>query len=190
MNILVSASYSPAHAVRKVQFRPFLIWMVLVCEGAAFIYVLAGGYSLGTPRKCYIIMPILIMSAAAAIWLIWGPQRTGTCWSSASSAVATINVICMFGCKMHLTEHWTLADTKGSCLPQMLRSALSGAQKSSVGIVVQFRRQLARPPESEPCGSENTAPSAVSGDDYRSSFGAAPAPLESGLSLRREISAA
>jgi hypothetical protein len=120
MNILVSASYSPAHAVRRVQFRPFLIWMVLVCEGAAFIYVLAGGYSLGTPRKSYIIMPILIMSAAAAIWLIWGPQRTGTCWSSASSAVATISVICMFGCvtrllvmsvyRMELKRDYLLAD--------------------------------------------------------------------------------
>jgi hypothetical protein len=84
----------------KTQIKPiaFLIWMVLVCEGAAFIYVLAGGYSLGTPRKSYIIMPMVIMSAAAAIWLIWGPQRPCTFWLSGSSAVAAISAICIFGC--------------------------------------------------------------------------------------------
>jgi hypothetical protein len=82
---------------QKTQITPiaFLIWMVLVCEGAASIYVLAGGYS-PDPRRRYIIMPMLIMSAAAAIWLIWGPQRTRTFWPRGSS-VAT-SAICIFGC--------------------------------------------------------------------------------------------
>ena len=40
---------------QKTQIKPiaFLIWMVLVCEGAAFIYVLAGGYSLGPAEELY-----------------------------------------------------------------------------------------------------------------------------------------
>ena len=81
---------------QKTQIRPiaFLIWMVLVCEGAAFTYVLAGGYSLD-PRNRYIIMPMVIMSAAAAIWLIWGPQRTRTFWPRCSSVA--ISAICIFG---------------------------------------------------------------------------------------------
>jgi hypothetical protein len=83
---------------QKTQIKPiaFLIWMVLVCEGAAFIYVLAGGYSLGTPRKSYIIMPTVIMTAGAAIWLIWRPQGTRTFWPRGSSV--TISTICIFGC--------------------------------------------------------------------------------------------
>jgi MFS family permease len=82
---------------QKTQIKPmaFLIWMVLICEGAAFIYVLAGGYS-PDPRKRYIIMPMVIMSAAAAIWLIWGPQRTRTSWPHGSSVA--ISAICIFGC--------------------------------------------------------------------------------------------
>jgi MFS family permease len=82
---------------QKTQIKPiaFLIWMVLVCEGAAFIYALAGGYS-PDPRRRYIIMPMVIMSAAAAIWVIWGPQRTRTFWPRGSS-VAT-SAICIFGC--------------------------------------------------------------------------------------------
>jgi hypothetical protein len=82
---------------QKTQITPiaFLIWMVLVCEGAAFIYVLAGGYS-PDPRKRVIIMPMVIMSAAAAIWLIWGPQRTRTFWPRGSSVA--ISAICIFGC--------------------------------------------------------------------------------------------
>jgi len=80
---------------QKTEIQPiaFLIWMVLVCEGAAFIYVLAGGYS-NDPRKRYIIMPMVIMSAAAAISLIWGPQRTF--WPRGSSGA--ISAICIFGC--------------------------------------------------------------------------------------------
>jgi hypothetical protein len=69
--------------------------MVLVCEGAAFIYALAGGYS-PDPRRRYIIMPMVIMSAAVAIWLIWGPQRTRTFWPRGSSVA--ISAICIFGC--------------------------------------------------------------------------------------------
>jgi len=82
---------------QKTQIKPiaFLIWMVLVCEGAAFIYGLAGGYS-PDPRRRYIIMPMVIMSAAAAIWLIWGPQRTRTFWPRGSSVA--ISAICIFGC--------------------------------------------------------------------------------------------
>ena len=34
--------------------------LALVCEGAAFIYVLAGGYSPDVRRR-YIIMPMVIM---------------------------------------------------------------------------------------------------------------------------------
>jgi hypothetical protein len=82
---------------QKTQIKPiaFLIWMVLVCEGAAFIYALAGGYS-PDPRRRYIIMPMVIMSAAVAIWLIWGPQRTRTFWPRGSSVA--ISAICIFGC--------------------------------------------------------------------------------------------
>jgi len=91
--------------------------MVLVCEGAAFIYALAGGYSTD-PRKRYIIMPTVIMSAAAAIWLIWGPQRTRTFWPRGSSVA--ISAICIFGCltsllvisisKMEMKRVYLLAD--------------------------------------------------------------------------------
>ena len=82
---------------QKTQIKPiaFLIWMVLVCEGAAFIYVLAGGYGPAL-RKSYIIMPMVIMCAAAAIWLIWGPQRTRTFWRRGNSIA--ISAICIFGC--------------------------------------------------------------------------------------------
>src|SRR5262249_18314766 len=69
---------------------------VLVCEGAAFIYALAGGYS-PDPRNSYIIMPMVIMSAAAAIWLISGPQRTRTFLWTHGRSVA-ISTICIFGC--------------------------------------------------------------------------------------------
>jgi hypothetical protein len=41
-------------------------------------------------------MPMVIMSAAAAIWLIWGPQRTRTFWPRGSSVA--ISTICIFGC--------------------------------------------------------------------------------------------
>src|SRR3954453_11752981 len=71
---------------QKAQIKPiaFLIWMVLVCEGAAFIYVLAGGYG-PVVRNRYVIMPMVIMSAAGAIYLMWGPQRTRTFWLCGSS---------------------------------------------------------------------------------------------------------
>src|SRR6266852_6916173 len=69
--------------------------MVLVCEGAAFIYVLAGGYS-PDPRNRCVFMPMVIMSASAAIWLIWGPQWTRTSWPHRSSVA--ISAICIFGC--------------------------------------------------------------------------------------------
>jgi hypothetical protein len=83
---------------QKIQINPiaFLIWMILVCGGALFIYALADGYG-PVPRKSYIIMPMVIMSAAAAaIWLIWGPQRTRTFWPRGSSVA--ISAICIFGC--------------------------------------------------------------------------------------------
>jgi hypothetical protein len=104
---------------QKTQIKPiaFLIWMVLVCEGASFIYVLADGYG-PAPRKSYIIMPMAIMSAAAAIWLIWGPQRTRTFWPRGSSVA--ISAICIFGCltsllvistyKMEMKRVYLLAD--------------------------------------------------------------------------------
>jgi hypothetical protein len=104
---------------QKTQIKPiaFLIWMVLVCEGAAFIYVLAGGYG-PVVRKSYIIMPMVIMSAAAALWLIWGPQRTRTFWPRGSSVA--ISAICIFGCltsllvisfyKMEMKRVYLLAD--------------------------------------------------------------------------------
>jgi len=70
---------------QKTQIKPvaFLIWMILVCEGAAFIYVLAGG-SRSDVRAHYIIMPMVIMTAGAATWLIRAPQRTRTFWPSRS----------------------------------------------------------------------------------------------------------
>src|SRR5262245_28091573 len=86
---------------QKTQIKPiaFLIWMVLVCEGAAFIYVLAGGYT-AVVRNRYIIMPMVIMSAAASIWLIWRPQWTPTFWPRGSSVA--ISAICIFGCLTNL----------------------------------------------------------------------------------------
>ena len=91
--------------------------MVLVCEGAASIYALAGGYS-ADPRKSYIIMPLVIMTAAAAIWLIWGPHRTRTFWPNGSSVA--ISAICIFGCltsllvmsiyRMEMKRDYLLAD--------------------------------------------------------------------------------
>jgi hypothetical protein len=104
---------------QKTQIKPiaFLIWMVLICEAAAFIYVLAGGYG-PVVRKSYIIMPMVIMSAAAAIWLIWKPQRTSTFWPRGSSVA--ISAICIFGCltsllvisisKMEMKRVYLLAD--------------------------------------------------------------------------------
>jgi ABC transporter substrate binding protein len=82
---------------QQTQIKPiaFLIWMILVTEGAAFIYVLMGGYGPNL-RGSYIIMPMIIMSAAAAIWLIWGSQRTRTFWPRGSSVA--ISAICIFGC--------------------------------------------------------------------------------------------
>jgi hypothetical protein len=97
--ILRAARAESVDTVRqqKTQITPiaFLIWMVLVCEGAAFIYVLAGGYS-PDPRNRYVFMPMVIMSASAAIWLIWGPQWTRTSWPHRSSVA--ISAICIFGC--------------------------------------------------------------------------------------------
>jgi hypothetical protein len=104
---------------RETQIKPiaFLIWMVLVCEGGAFIYVLAGGYP-ANPRNSYIIMPMVVMSAAAAIWLIWGLQRTRTFWPGGSSVA--ISAVCIFGCltsllvisvyKMEMKRVYLLAD--------------------------------------------------------------------------------
>jgi hypothetical protein len=104
---------------QKAEIKPvaFLIWMILVCEGAAFIYVLAGG-SRSDSRNRYIIMPMLIMSAAAAIWLIWRPQRIST-FSVRGYSVA-ISAMCIFGCltsllvmsiyKMEMKRVYLLAD--------------------------------------------------------------------------------
>ena len=49
----------------ETQIKPiaFSIWMVLVCNGAAFIYVLAGGCSLDPRKPYYIITPMVIMTA-------------------------------------------------------------------------------------------------------------------------------
>ena len=83
---------------QKTQVKPiaFLIWMLLLCEGAALIYVLAGGYSADHSRKSYVIMPLMIMSAGAAAWLIWGRQRIPTFRPRTSAFV--ISAICIFGC--------------------------------------------------------------------------------------------
>jgi MFS family permease len=103
----------------KSQIKPiaFLFWMLLVCEGAALIYALAGGYS-GDARKRYIIMPMVIMSAGAAIWLIWGSQQTRKLWPRGS--LVAISAICIFGCltsllvisiyKMEMKRVYSLAD--------------------------------------------------------------------------------
>ena len=80
----------------KVTIKPiaFFIWMIVVCEAAGFIYVLAGGYSLDS-RKHYIMMPLVIMGVASAISLIWRPQkRMLGRWGSS----AAISAICIFGC--------------------------------------------------------------------------------------------
>jgi hypothetical protein len=104
---------------QNTQIKPiaFLIWMVLVCEAAAFIYVLAGGYG-PVSRTRYIIMPMVIMSAGAAMWLLWGPQRSRSFWRRGSSVA--ISAICIFGCltsllaisvyKMEMKRIYLLAD--------------------------------------------------------------------------------
>ena len=98
--IMRAAQEESAYKLRQqdAQIKPtaFLIWMVLVCEGAAFIYVLVSGYSDGTPRKSYTIMPMVIVTAGAAIWLIWRPQGTRTFWPRGSSVA--ISAICFVGC--------------------------------------------------------------------------------------------
>ena len=83
---------------QKTEIKPiaFLIWMLLLCEGAALIYVLAGGYSADHSRKRYVIMPLMIMSAGAAAWLIWGRQRIPTFQPRTSAVV--ISTVCIFGC--------------------------------------------------------------------------------------------
>ena len=63
-------------------------------------------------------MPMVVMSAAAAIWLIWGLQRTRTFWPRGSSVA--ISAVCIFGCltsllvisvyKMEMKRVYLLAD--------------------------------------------------------------------------------
>src|SRR5262249_38390020 len=45
---------------------------------------------------------------------------------------------------MPLTELWTLAGTNGYCSPHKVRSALRGAWKINVGIVVRLQKQSVR----------------------------------------------
>jgi hypothetical protein len=73
----------------------FLICMLILSVGAGSIYALAGGYSLDS-RKRYIIVPLALMTAAAAAWVIWGPQQARASWPRGRS-IAT-NAICIFGC--------------------------------------------------------------------------------------------
>ena len=82
---------------QKTDVKPiaFLIWMLLLCGGAALIYVLAGGYSADS-RKSYVIMPLMIISAGAAAWLIWERQRFHTFQTRTSAVV--ISTVCVFGC--------------------------------------------------------------------------------------------
>ena len=47
-------------------------------------------------RKSYVIMPLMIMSAGAAAWLIWGRQRIPTFQPRTSTVV--ISTVCVFGC--------------------------------------------------------------------------------------------
>ena len=106
--ILRAARVENDDSVRQqAEIKPiaFLIWMILVVDGGAFIYVLAGGYALDS-RKRYILMPMLIMAAAAAIWLIWRPDRARTFWLRNGSVAIT--AICIFGCltSLLMTSLW------------------------------------------------------------------------------------
>jgi hypothetical protein len=71
------------------------VCMVLLLLGATGIYALAGGYSLDS-RKRYVIVPLLVMTAAAAFWAI-NPRmasRLSFLWRSP----ATIGTTCAVGC--------------------------------------------------------------------------------------------
>jgi hypothetical protein len=81
----------------SAEVRPgrFFICMLVLLLAAGAIYALAGGYSLDS-RKRYIIVPLLLMTTAAAAWLIWGPARARAFWPRC--AVLATTAICMFGC--------------------------------------------------------------------------------------------
>jgi hypothetical protein len=92
----VSRSELPVHSNEgKIALKTFLVWMVLLTLGAGAIYALAGGYSLDT-RKRYLIVPLMMMTAAAAVWLMFGRTRARAFWPRGSFVTTT--VICVFGC--------------------------------------------------------------------------------------------
>jgi hypothetical protein len=98
-----SGEVSAPSSEAKMALKPFLIWMIFLALGAGAIYALAGGYSLDT-RKRYLIVPFLMMTVAAAVWLILGPTRARAFWRR--GAVFATTVVCIFGC---LTSFFTMS---------------------------------------------------------------------------------
>ena len=80
---------------RRIRPVAFLMWMLLLSVGAGCIYALAGGYSLDA-RKRYLIVPLIMLTAAAAAWLIWGPKRARAFWPRGSSIA--MSGTCILGC--------------------------------------------------------------------------------------------
>jgi hypothetical protein len=80
-------------ATREVM-RPLaqMVCMLLLLFGATGIYALGGGYSLDSHKR-YVIVPLLVMTAAATFWAI-KPRRLSWPWRSAS----TIGTFCAVGC--------------------------------------------------------------------------------------------
>lgn len=96
-------SYNEARCeVRKTSFRSsditpgaLFICLLILLVGAAGIYALAGGYSFDA-RKRYLIMPFLIMAAAAALFILCEPKRARAYLALAGTLVTS--ALCVIGC--------------------------------------------------------------------------------------------
>ena len=82
---------------RRIRPLAFLMRMLLLSIGAGFIYALAGGYSLDA-RKRYLIVPLIMLTAAAAAWLIRGPKRARAFWPRGRSIAkcAALGIFLLF----------------------------------------------------------------------------------------------
>jgi hypothetical protein len=78
-----------------IKMGAFFVCMLALLLGAGAIYALGGGYSLDA-RKRYVILPLLLMTAAAGTWLIWGPERARAVWPRGGYIATT--AICISGC--------------------------------------------------------------------------------------------
>jgi hypothetical protein len=88
---------SETETVARVAMPPLALMacMLILLLGATGIYALGGGYSLDS-RKRYIIVPLLVMAAAAAFWEI--KPRIAARLSSPWPSALAIGSICTVGC--------------------------------------------------------------------------------------------